>query len=275
MQANMNTSAGFQKSGFSSTVKNLLKTAFPNPGRGGIVCCIDNLELLEESERARKILEELRDVLLQVQGLCWVLCGALGITYGVAASPRLESFMYRPIEIKDMDKSLAPKILERRIEAFSARQDPYLPINMENFDELYEILKGNLRTVLSYTDNFCQEVSGDSSLPKTPAEKSSRFHRWLNDEARAAYQAARAVLTPTTIKVFDQAAQEEGTFSPSDFEAYGFKTMANFRPYIKNLEDVNLVVSTQDDTDKRRKTIQITPKGWLVRYHQRTINSAS
>ena len=38
------------------------------------------------------------------------------------------------------------------------------------------------------------------------------------------------------------------------------------RPQIKALEDVNLVASAIDDTDKRRKTISITPRGWLVNY---------
>lgn len=38
------------------------------------------------------------------------------------------------------------------------------------------------------------------------------------------------------------------------------------RPHVKDLEDAGLLVSTQDEGDKRRKTIQITPKGWLVNY---------
>ncbi len=40
--------------------------------------------------------------------------------------------------------------------------------------------------------------------------------------------------------------------------------MQVLRPKIVELEKIGLLVSTQDDTDKRRKTIQITPKGWLV-----------
>jgi hypothetical protein len=71
---------------------------------------------------------------------------------------------------------------------------------------------------------------------------------------------------PTTLEVFKTATSGSGTFGPGDFAAFGFNNMPGFRPYIKNLEDVNLVVSTQDETDKRRKTIQITPKGWLVNY---------
>ena len=38
------------------------------------------------------------------------------------------------------------------------------------------------------------------------------------------------------------------------------------RPQVKALEDVNLVVSAIDESDKRRKTISVTPRGWLVNY---------
>ena len=38
------------------------------------------------------------------------------------------------------------------------------------------------------------------------------------------------------------------------------------RPQIKSLEDGQLVQSSKDDNDKRRKTIVVTPRGWLVNY---------
>jgi DNA-binding MarR family transcriptional regulator len=38
------------------------------------------------------------------------------------------------------------------------------------------------------------------------------------------------------------------------------------RPHVKSLEDANLLVSTVDEDDKRRKTIGLTANGWLVRY---------
>ena len=36
------------------------------------------------------------------------------------------------------------------------------------------------------------------------------------------------------------------------------------RPHIKDLESVGLLVMSQDESDKRRRTGTITPKGWLV-----------
>lgn len=51
-----------------------------------------------------------------------------------------------------------------------------------------------------------------------------------------------------------------GTCSLSDNEAFGYSTPMALRPQIKALEDANLVVSSIDDTDKRRKTISVTPR---------------
>jgi len=49
MQVSLNTSPGFERSGFRKSVLDLLKQLFPNAADGGVVCCIDNLELLQES----------------------------------------------------------------------------------------------------------------------------------------------------------------------------------------------------------------------------------
>jgi DNA-binding MarR family transcriptional regulator len=269
----VNSNPGFERGGLRNSILNVLKQVFPEQGQGGVICCIDNLELLQESNKARLLMEQLRDLLLQVQGLCWVLCGALGITYGVASSPRLDGYLHRPIELKEMDKSFAPAILGSRIEVFADRENPYLPINQSEFDILYAVVRGNLRTVLSYTDNYCQAVA-DGDIPKTPDEKRARFFKWLDEEAEAAYKVARTALTPKTLRVFSKATSGTGTFSPGDFEAFGATSMQTFRPYIKSLEDVALVVSTQDDTDKRRKTIQVTAKGWLVDYYLEQMTQA-
>lgn len=268
VQGGMQVSAnpGFERSGLRQTIQKALKEIFTDVGQGGVICCIDNLELLQESNKVRLLLEQLRDSLLQIPGLCWVLCGALGITYGIASSPRLDGYLHRPIELKEMDSSFAPLILGRRIEVYSDCEKPYLPINQSEFDKLYEIVRGNLRTVLSYVDNYCQAIA-DGACPNSEDEKRACFNKWLNDEAKANYDVARGSLTPRTLEVFKTATSGPGTFSPGDFESYGFSSMQSFRPYIKSLEDVSLVVSTQDDSDKRRKTIQVTPKGWLVEFY--------
>lgn len=106
IQSETNTSAGFERSGFRKTVFSWLEQIFQNHD-GGIICTIDNLELLQSSDTARSLLEQLRDELFNVTGLRWVLCGALGIVYGVVASPRLEGYLHKPIEVNGINASHA------------------------------------------------------------------------------------------------------------------------------------------------------------------------
>ncbi|MEA9752433.1 hypothetical protein VDG03_15700 [Xanthomonas campestris pv. raphani] len=269
-QSEMNTSSGFERSGFRKSVATLLEQVFPTPEAGGVICTIDNLELLQSSDVARQQLEQLRDELLNMPGLRWVLCGALGIVYGVVASPRLEGFLHKPIEVGKIDGNHSADILRSRISAFSiGTGTPYLPLRPDDFAQLYEILRGNLRSVLSYADDYCQWVS-DGTVPGGDTERKNTFNRWLAEQAAAAHDAVRSELRPRAVQVFEEATSIGGIFSPSDFEDFKFNSVQAFRPSIRDLESVGLLVSTQDDGDKRRKTIQVTPKGWMVELHTKS-----
>ncbi len=270
-QPAFNTSEGFQNSGLRSTVTSWLNEIFPG-GEGGVICTIDNLELLQQSETARALLEQLRDELFNIQGLRWILCGALGIVYGVVSTPRLGGYLHSPIALGEIADSYAPKILTSRLDAFATRRSPYMPILPDDFAHLYDILKGNLRTVLSDTDDYCLWIADLPTLPKTVEEKHSTFTTWLNARSESAYQSVRSELKPRTLEVFKFATVIGGLFSPSDYDSFGFNSGPVFRPKIAELEILGIVVSTKDESDKRRKTIQITPKGWLIHYHMgRTI----
>lgn len=268
-QAETNTSSGFERSGFRKAVALTLEQVFPSPEAGGVICTIDNLELLQSSDAARQQLEQLRDELLSLPGLRWVLCGALGIVYGVVASPRLEGYLHKPIEVGEISTHHAADILRSRLAVYSTTGSiPYLPMRPEDFAKLYEVLRGNLRSVLSYADDFCQSIS-DGQAPMGDAQRQSMFNQWMSEQASAAFDAVRQELRPRAVEVFEKATSVGGVFSPSDFEDFNFNSVQAFRPSIRDLEAVGLLVSTQDDGDKRRKTIQVTPKGWMVDLHMK------
>lgn len=90
----------------------------------------------------------------------------------------------------------------------------------------------------------------------------------MTHESSEALKAATDSLKPRAWGIFKVAIDLDGVFSPSDFEVFDFKTSQALRPHVKDLEDAGLLVSTQDEGDKRRKTIQVTPLGWLVKYAQ-------
>lgn len=269
-----NTSEGYSLSGFPSAVKNILSQAFPHEASGGVVCVIDNLELLQTSEAARDLLEALRDELFNVQGLRWVLCGALGIVKGVTSSPRLDGMMFEPIDVKKIPDESVGEILASRIRAFRKEDESYLPLIAEDFSRLYRVLSGNIRALLGHTDEFCQFVSEQGLHPESDLQKRETFQKWLKEKCQSAHDGARAAVGPRAWEVFTDAIVLDGLFSPSDFEHFRFNSTQAFRPHVKDLEDAGLVVSTKDEGDRRRKTIQVTSRGWLVNHYQSALAAA-
>ena len=119
--------------------------------------------------------------------------------------------------------------------------------------------------MLNQADEFCQYMF-DRYPPQSSAEKDAEFSAWLAIQAEEAFEAAKAQLRPAPLKVFQDAC-ERVVFSPGEFADFGFSSVQAIRPHIRDLESVQLLVSTQDEADKRRKTIQVTGRGWLVKYH--------
>ncbi len=262
-----NTSDGFRKSGILALIRTWLGDIFPDYHSGGVVCIIDNLELLQTSDVVRTQLEVLRDEIFNVRGLRWVLCGALGIVQGAASSPRLEGMLHNPIELAGIPDQHARLILPSRIAAYGAIQSPYLPLDPTLFTVLYDLLRGNLRASLSHADNYCQWVVDlGGTLPNSDDDKRQFFHRWLEAETSNYLSSAAQQITPRAWEVFDKAVALGGAFSPSDFPTFDFNSVQALRPHVQSLEDQGLLVSSRDDTDRRRKTVQVTPKGWFVLY---------
>lgn len=260
-----NTSAGFTEAGFISQVDQWLRAAFPSLQAGGFICVIDNLELLETSQAARTLLESLRDSVLNQPGLRWVLCGARGILRTAASSPRLEGVLADPVDLEPIPDALVPDVIARRIEVFGMTSEAYAPVEPDGFQHAYDILHANLRNALKLCEDYSFFVRSLRQLPATPAWKRSQFERWLRTQA-ARYERDTTAVRARAWKVFDDLVDAGGTCSPGDFEHFGFNSPMAMRPQIKSLEDANLVQSSVDETDQRRKTILITPRGWLVQY---------
>jgi hypothetical protein len=257
-----NTGIGFEKSGLERAIRAWLDELFPTPQSGGVVCILDNLELLQTSEKARIVVESLRDTLFSINGVRFVLCGALNIVNGIASSPRMDGRLQRPIVVEDLDEEYAGEVFQKRITTFRISPSARLPISQANFVELYDIMRGNIRSVLSECDEFCTRVADVAEdIEDFDAEY---FDEWLEEELVNVYIAVRAEVRPAAMKLFKVACQLEA-FSPGDHQLFGYAKPSAMRPQIKVLEDVGLLVSSIDEQDKRRKTIQVTSKGWKLR----------
>jgi hypothetical protein len=260
-----NASAGFTEAGFAATVVRWLKECFPTPQAGGFICVVDNLELLETSAATRALLEGMRDTALDLPGLRWVLCGARGIVRGGAASPRLEGRLAEPLELPPVRDEDVATLIERRVDLYRIRTDAIAPVEAEGFRHIYDLLNQNLRNALKFCEDFAFWLHEEQE-PVSSGSNSQLLQVWLADQADRACRGTN--LGQRAWLVFDQMSALGGTCSPSDFESFDFNSSMAMRPHVKALEDANLVQSSIDDTDKRRKTIAITPRGWLVQYQR-------
>ena len=267
--SSQNTSNGFSKSGLDRQVEEWLKEVFQNDG--GVVCIIDNMEILQETHVAKQKVETLRDVLFTIPGIRWVLSGSNGIVQGILSSPRLDGILYKPIEIDGLRDSYFGQLIESRItENMAEGYSPYLPINMEGMRLLFDTLNKNLRSFFGLVDEYCIYAEENSILPESEEDKYVNVMKWLFQYSRGLYKTIETQLTPRILKVFEDAIAIDGIFSPSDYELFQFTSIEAFRPSVKALEDFGIVTSIKDSQDQRRKTITVTDKGWLISHYLAT-----
>lgn len=270
--AQPNESAGFEQSGFIKAITSWLEVIFPEDRSGGVICVLDNLELLETSAMARKKIESLRDTLFTMRGLRWVLCGAHGIIQGVVSSQRLVGHLQEPLHIEPVALTQSQQVLEARINVFGLPGSvPYLPLTSDDFHRLYMIVHHNLRNTLAYSHDYCISVAEAGQLPSNDEEKTARFSKWLEKRARSIRDAVKSQLGPRAMELFHQVIRDfSGEFAPSDYEALGFQSVQAMRPHVKTLEEIGMVEAQHDDQDQRRKSISITGKGWIVHWAEVT-----
>lgn len=277
-----NSGIGFAKEGLEQLVRSWLNEIFVKQGTGGVVCVIDNLELLESAVNARRMLESLRDRLFNVNGIRWVFCGADGVIHSLAASSRLGSFLNTPIvDLRNIGTTHIEPLIRARIEEFSensasAEQD--LPIRVQDIVTLYPIINFNLRDLLHYADDYCDHQFQLGKQAISSAEKSNRFNKWLDRLTTESYATLSSRLDKSAWIVLDMAMCDtfKGTFGVGDFGAFNAnsKTELNrksFDKHLKELIKLGLITENINDLDSddevlRRDVFTVTAKGALVHY---------
>lgn len=271
-----NESDGYVRSGFMKTVTGWLENIFPEDRNGGVVCVLDNLELLETSSDARKKIEALRDTLFSIRGLRWILCGAHGILQGVVASQRLVGHLQEPVHVPPLTLSQAHDVFNARVKTFTIQdgREGYLPFTDNDFHSLYVIVHRNLRNTLAYSGEYCMSVAESGTEPKTVEEKKARFEAWLKGRALAIRDAVSSQIGPRALTLFREVIKQfDGEFAPGDCTALGFKNIQALRPHVRSLEEAGILQAQKDETDQRRKSISVTGKGWLVHWCEVTGNA--
>jgi DNA-binding MarR family transcriptional regulator len=259
-----NESTGFDAHGFFEVVDRLLRAAFT--AEGGIICVLDNLEILNTSQLARQRLEALRDDLFAKHGLKWVVCGARGIVRSVASSARLQGRLQEPIEVQPLTGHSIDELIASRVAEFKIKPNSIPPVGAEAFKHVFSILNDNLRDALKYSGDFSAWLDYNQQYTENETELEKLFEIWLADQSDRYFSALN--VPPRAWRLFDEICNRGGSISPSDYEDFGFTSSQNMRGQVAKLEQADLVVSELEDSDHRRKTISVQAKGWLLQHHR-------
>ncbi len=280
----LNTGAGFTEQGFEQLVRQWLDQIFGSQGNGGVVCVIDNLELLESGVQARRTLEALRDKLFSVNGLRWVFCGANGVIHSLAASPRLGSFINTPIlDVAHVKPTTLEPLLKARLQEFAMEgeldAETRLPIRMEDLRQLYQIVNFNLRDLLALADEYCEHQHSINASPTSASEKARRFAKWLDASTIQRYERLSSRLPSDAWVILDLVMSDEfrGTFGIGDFNSLNQNSKVSisrntFEKRLKDLLKNGLISKTLDDEPHvkddgfKRDVFNVTAKGALIHY---------
>jgi hypothetical protein len=110
------------------------------------------------------------------------------------------------------------------------------------------------------------KVYDDGGTIVDEKDKETKFLEWITELSNNYFSTVQTQLRPRALKLFEDIFNAGASFSPGDFNKFGFNSIPAMRPHIKDLETVGLVLSSKDETDSRRKSIQLTAKGQFVGY---------
>jgi DNA-binding MarR family transcriptional regulator len=264
-----NTSTGFSQSGFRRAVLDELEKLFPAPSNGGIICVLDNLELLQTSATARQVLEDLRDRLFNVPQLRWVLCGSRGIV-SRARSARMSGFFESPMMVGPLSRDESVELVAKRIDLYK-NVKAEAPVSPQSFEYLYRALNSNLRDSLAYAQEFSswlyeEYIAVDKSLPG-PVDRSRLLEAWLTDLSDRAVADARGI-QPRVWQFFDALGRANGSCRANEWADFSFTTQQQMSSSVTALENVNLVLREIDPENSARSIASMTPLGWLVHFQR-------
>jgi len=172
-------------------------------------------------------------------------------------------YLAKPMRVEPLPVNKLDGLIERRVceyELKSGSGKP--PVEQDGFIHIFRVCNDNLRIALKFCSDFSEWLLDSGQANANSTEKFQLLEVWLAEEAQEFLEDTK--LTPKPWEVFDKIVAMGGSIAPSDHEKFGYETPMAMRPQIKTLEDAGLVESTIDETDQRRRTIALTPKGWLI-----------
>lgn len=239
----MNSSEGYLKSGFKKEVKEWLRKIFPTSESGGVICMIDNMELLKSSRIARETLEILRDELITIKGTKWIFSGSHGIIRSITGSPRLSGFLLNPIELLPLGSLSIPSILSSRLNSFQSHSNDrtYIPISEEGFVKLYNSLNGNLRETFKKLSSYCLFAYESKEQPHFNSEKDRLFDLWLEQDRQNDYKSLTNLISNRELRLLKLMIDKKSSITAADLRKGGFVNIEDVLNSLGELEMAGLL----------------------------------
>ncbi|HEX6602044.1 MAG TPA: hypothetical protein VF030_05330 [Solirubrobacterales bacterium] len=153
-----NQGFGFQRIGLMDLLQRSLTEAFPADASGCLVACIDNVETLGERARVWEFMDAIRDQLLRLHGVKWIVLGADGILDGIGYGRLSGVLTPRPKTLERLSPEQAAEVVERRIQRFRLGTKATVPVSGTAFQAIYESCGMHLRSALEMSEDFSTEA---------------------------------------------------------------------------------------------------------------------
>lgn len=168
----LNTNFEVQSNGFPQLVREALAEAFPADASGAMVACIDDIEAYGGAEKILSFLSEIREPLLKLPGVKWIVVGADEALDGVDQSPRLTGVVSALSDLSILSGEVVGEVVERRIATFHVGSIVVVPVNGTAFADIYEKSGRHLRAALNLALKFAvyaddQGILDSESLNRT------------------------------------------------------------------------------------------------------------
>lgn len=259
------SSVGFSDAGMQMMVADWLEKCFPNFENGGIICAIDNLEILKSSERARSALEALRDGLFAQTGLRWILCGTPAVAGGGALfSARMEGRISRPTFVKPVPSQHVPELIARRLQLYGI-EGAYPPVDEIGFERIYSIVKSRLRSALDLCQQYAIYLHTQQRRPSV-GERLGVLDRWLALKA-SEYSPPMDSIAARSWSLFDDLCEVDGEVRGDEADIMRFASREELDKAAGSLDRAGLVERV--DLANGEFLLRVTTPGWLIRFERK------
>ncbi len=257
----------FGKDGLPDLINSWLEQCVSEGATTGVICVLDNLETLNESDDARAALEEARDGLLAQRGLRWVLCGTRDIVRSSATSSRMRGRLAKPTPIEPLSADIAPDIVARRLDLFGAKGS-YVPVEPDAFRFVYHLLGRHLREALDYCQRFALFLKSHRHEPQGAADKRRLLEQWMARQAdECAKDASRT--PPRSRQLLRTLCEMGGAATHHDADVFGFADSAEMLIVAEALAAEELVTLWGRSEEGQEFHLDCTSSGWLTEYQRR------